>query len=178
MIKIVQIDDNYLYPIFKNGRSSINNHATKHKCKWLFNEQANRAPFIVVFLREPLQRIISGVHTFIEFEQRKDSNIDYDSMLYNIQHRGITNEHFKLQIDWIKDLAEYYNGYVKLLDLSSLDYYVPIRKRPDVSDITEEQRNKIKSIPFKRIEQDYELYNNFLYKTIEIKTLLTRINIY
>ena len=175
MIKVVQIEKNFIFPIFKNGRSSILYHAQKHKCKWLLNQQVNRAGEIIVFLREPKQRIISGIHSFIEFEKRKNKKIDYDTMLYIIDNHGITNEHFELQIQWIKNLAYYYKGDLVLKDIEDLDNYVPIRKLPGIPKITEEQKNKIAKIVIKDIDADFKLYKNYIGKKIQINKLVNEV---
>ena len=175
MIKIVKIKDRFIYPIFKNGKSSIEIYANGNNCKWLINSQCNRADCITVFIRQPKDRFISGVHSFIEFEKRKNKNLDYDTMLYAIQNYGITNEHFDPQFFWIKRLRKYYNGHLHLQDVKNLLHLIPNRDRPKIPDITLEQKNKIEKIELGNSIFDTVLFDRYLGVKIKIAELITEI---
>ena len=79
MIQVIQIkEDLFVYPIFKNGSSSLKQYAKRNKCKMLFNEQVRRCETITTYIREPKERFIAGVHSYIAFERRKDPHgFDY-----------------------------------------------------------------------------------------------------
>ena len=73
MIKVVELlPGKFVLPIFKNGLSSIEAYAKEKNIKWLINEQLKNIDTITIFLREPAERFVSGVHSFIEFEKRKN----------------------------------------------------------------------------------------------------------
>ena len=143
MIRIVNIKDTFVFPIFKNGKSSIEYYAKENNGKWLINEQCKRADCITVFLRNPKERFISGVHSFIEFEKRKKQNLDYDTMLYAIENCEVINEHFLPQYFWLEKLSVYFFGKVVLKTVNDLYDFIPNRDTPGIPKITEEQRNKI-----------------------------------
>ena len=56
------------YPIYKNGRTSLWHYSKENNCKTFTNEELKTLNHIVVYLRNPLERFISGVHTYLEFE--------------------------------------------------------------------------------------------------------------
>jgi len=176
MIKIVNIKDTFVYPIFKNGKSSIEQYAKTHRSRWLLNEQCNQTEFVTVFLRDPQQRFISGVHSFIEFEKRKNKNLDYDTMLYAIEHYNVTNEHFLSQYRWIENLRKYFFRSLILRSVDDLYNFIPNRDTPRIPKITEEQRTKISKIQFKELTYDKILFNNCVGRTIPIDQLLIEIN--
>ena len=175
MIKIVKIKDQFVYPIFKNGKSSIEIYATDNNCKWLINSQCNRASCVTVFIRPPKERFISGVHSFIEFEKRKNKNLDYETMLYAIQNHGVTNEHFEPQFFWIKKLGKHYNGDLYLQDVGKLLDLIPNRNRPRIPDITPAQKNKIQKIKFNDLIFDNVLFDKYLGEKIKITDLIKEI---
>lgn len=175
MIKIVNIKDTFVYPIFKNGKSSIEHYAKKYQSRWLLNEQCRRAKFITVFLRDPKQRFVSGVHSFIEFEKRKNKNLDYDTMLHAIQHYSVTNEHFLSQYHWLENLKKYFSNSLVLKSVDELYNFIPNRDAPRIPQITEEQRNKISRIEFKDLKYDNLLFDGYIGRTIPIDQLLTEI---
>lgn len=172
MIRIVQIKNKFIFPIFKNGKSSIEYYAQTNKCKWFFNEQCKKADLITVYIRHPQNRFISGVHSFIEFEKRKNNLLDYDTMLYAIQNYGVTNKHFEPQFFWIKRLAKYYTGPVRCVDVSWLLNLIPNRDKPGIPDITQEQRNKISNIHLDNFLYDQILFEKYIDTTIEIHKLI------
>ena len=175
MIKIVKIKDQFIYPIFKNGKSSIEMFANSNNCQWLINSQCNRADCVTVFIRQPKDRFISGVHSFIEFERRKNKNLDYETMLYAIQHHRVTNEHFEPQFFWIKKLGKYYNGDLYLQDVEKLLDLIPNRNRPGIPDITTGQKNKIQKIKFNDLIFDNILFDKYLGEKIKIAELIKEI---
>ena len=175
MIKIVKIKDQFIYPIFKNGKSSIEMYANDNNCKWLINSQCKRADCITVFVRQPKERFISGVHSFIEFERRKNNNLDYETMLYAIQNYGVTNEHFEPQFFWIKRLAKYYDGHINLQDVGKLLELIPNRDRPRIPNITPEQKNKIVKIQLGYFIFDTMLFDKYLGEKIKIAELIKEI---
>ena len=69
MVRIVEIKNTFVFPIFKNGKSSIEYYAQQNNCRWLLNVQCKGVASVTVFLRNPTERFISGVHTFVEFER-------------------------------------------------------------------------------------------------------------
>ena len=175
MIKIVKIKDQFIYPIFKNGKSSIEMFANSNNCQWLINSQCNRADCVTVFIRQPKDRFISGVHSFIEFERRKNKNLDYETMLYAIQNYGVTNEHFEPQFFWIKRLGKYYDGHLNLQDVGKLLDLIPNRDRPKIPDITLDQKNKIEKIELGNFIFDTVLVDQYLGEKIKIAELIKEI---
>ena len=175
MIKIVNIKNTFVFPIFKNGKSSIENYAKENRSKWLVNEQCKRAEQITVFLRNPKQRFVSGVHSFIEFEKRKNKNLDYDTMLYAIEHCNVVNEHFLPQYFWLKKLSVYFSGQVVLKTVEDLFELIPNRDAPHIPPISKEQQDKIFKIHFENLKYDDAMFDEYVAKTLPINELLENI---
>lgn len=145
MIKVYTIKQKHIYPIFKNGNSSVVAYARDNQVKPLLGQQTRKVDCITVYLREPEQRFISGVHSFIEFERRK-THIDYGTVLHLIDGHGLSNEHFEPQYFWIKRLAAVFQGELQILPVSELLDLIDYRERPAVPAITAEQRRMIDQI--------------------------------
>ena len=58
-----------IYPIFKNGKTSLENYAIYNKLKIFKNKEISKFQKIVVFLRDPEERFVSGVHTYLEYKK-------------------------------------------------------------------------------------------------------------
>ena len=185
MIKIVNINGVEVYPIFKNGHSSIVDYAHHNKCRWLFNEQCNRVNPVTVFLRRPFERFVSGVHTFIEHERRKIlvevylqkkhkedfTTFDYGPILNDIQNKNIMNEHFMPQFIWLKRLHQYYKGIIVLKTVNDLRMLIPNRDGPNIPPMDYDMRQRISSIDVD-LECDNILYNNYIGAHIPINKLI------
>jgi len=175
MIRIVNLKGVSVYPIFKNGKSAIEQYADENKCKWLFNEQCNSANPITVFLRRPKERFISGVHTYLEFEKRKTSNIKEEELFDHIERKKITNKHFMPQFDWLERLQEYYNGIIILKTVGDLRNLIPNRKSPRIPEMGRDRRQRISDITYD-LEKDHILYNNYIGSHLPLKLLLEKVN--
>lgn len=175
MIRLIEIKNTFVFPIFKNGKSSIEHYAKENNCRWLFEGQCKKAESVTVFLRNPAERFISGVHSFIEFERRKNKKIDYDTMLYAIENYGVMNEHFLPQYFWLEKLHKYYKGELIIKSVEDLYIFIPNRNAPAIPKITEEQKNKISKIKYDNLKYDNFLFASCVGLKINIKDLLKRV---
>lgn len=133
--KILQVSDNrYVYPIFKNGSSSL----TKSGYTPVSPLQIQQLDVVDVFLRNPLQRYVSGVQTYLK---RLPSNCDRETVLYMIDEYLFLNRHFCLQFHWLVNLARHTQANMHMLSVDKI--------------------NKLTDIKWNTQEQDYELLERF-----------------
>jgi hypothetical protein len=175
MIRLVEIKNTFVFPIFKNGKSSIEYYAQENNCRWLFEGQCKRATSVTVFLRNPMERFISGVHSFIEFEKRKNKKLNYDTMLYAIENLGVINEHFLPQYFWLEKLNKYYKGELIIKNVEDLYDFVSNRNSPAIPKITEKQKNKISKIQYRDLKYDNFLFTSCIELKININDLLKKV---
>lgn len=166
---IKMLNGECVYPIFKNGRSSLNEYALENKLEILKNEQLSTLKEITIFLRNPVERFISGVHTVIEFE----NVVDIPKFLKEIESLNFYNRHFIPQIYWLLHLLKYFKGKVKLLPVEELYNYIPNRDTPGIQKLSNARKEKILSIKHQKyIEDDQKLLFRYLGKTVELKTII------
>jgi len=176
MIRVLELlTGKYVLPIRKNGTSSIEAFAKSNKIKWLFNEQVEKIEHITVFIRKPRERFVSGVHSFIEFERRKNNLLHYDTMLFCIENHQVKNEHFLPQFFSLIELAKYFNGTVDIKDVGELYGWIPNKNKPAIPEINPMQTKKILNINYPSLKYDEILYQLYLDKNIKIQTLVREI---
>jgi hypothetical protein len=165
----------HVLPIKKNGSLSIESYAKSNKIKRLFNEQIKKIEHITIFIRKPRERFVSGVHSFIEFEKRKNNSLHYDTMLYCIEHLKVQNVHFEPQFFSLVELAKYFNGIVDIKDVAELYSWIPNKIRPAIPEITPLQQKKIFEIKYPNLKYDELLYQLYLDKTIKLDSIVKEI---
>ena len=163
-------DDVAVYPIFKNGQTSLFEYAKSRKLKILKNNEISELKNIKVFLRNPIERFASGVHTVIEIEKIK--NIDV--FLKNIEQFKTYNRHFIPQFYWLIHLFKYYRGSVELLNVESLYKLIPNRDAPNIKKLDNERKEKILSIDNKKyVDVDQDLLEKYILQTVKIESIIT-----
>ena len=174
-------DEQYFYPIFNNGRSSLTIYAGRNNLPLLKNKQISNLKKIIVFLRSPEERFVSGVHTFFYLANKK--SID-ENTLKKIESFDIIDRHFIPQYLWLLHLHKYFNGIVEFKPVLELFNLIPNRDGPwndnpnPWKPITEKERNKILSIEHKKyIEVDEKIIKKYMNKSVELKKIIKEFKI-
>lgn len=129
----IEASHRYIYPIFKNGSTSIFEYAQQQQYKILFNNQIKRAKIIDVILRDPVDRYISGVNTFVYNTKQQNPKLDLDTIIYFAQTYLFLNRHYTPQLFWLEHLSKYSdpNTILRLRGMDRISEYSPLNTGPD-----------------------------------------------
>lgn len=129
----IEASQRYIYPIFKNASSSINEWARQQNYKILFNEQIKRAPTIDVVLRDPQKRFTSGVNTFVQNLLKDEPTLSKDTILYFVENYLFLNRHYAPQLSWLINLFRYTTKDTKfhIVGMESVPNYTPLLIKPN-----------------------------------------------
>jgi hypothetical protein len=119
--EVIKFDDAYIYPIFKNGRSSILASTIINNRKILINEQIKKLTAVDIIVRNPIDRYISGINTFVWLTKRDNPNLDVSTILYFAENYLFLNRHYAPQLSWVFNLLRYTNENV-ILRLHGMEY--------------------------------------------------------
>ena len=165
-----------IYPIFKNGRTSLYHYGLKKQAKTFINEQLKNLKHIHVFLREPEERFISGVNTYIEFENLGSQE---DTTLKQIEEMKICDRHFIPQYFWLMHLSKYFKGSIRLATIEELRLTISTRDEPvkpngtEIPHVTKKRKEKIKKINFKNyVDVDKKIIKKYINKTVVLENLI------
>ena len=174
-------DEQFFYPIFKNGSSSLTTYARKNNLLFLKNREISNCKKITVFLRSPIERFVSGVHTF--FYLTNNQLID-TAILKKIENFEIINRHFIPQYLWLLHLYKYFRGTIEFRSVSELYNIIPNRGGPWSNNatpwkaITQEEKDKILSIKHKKyIEIDEKIIKKYMNESVELKKIIREFKI-
>jgi hypothetical protein len=128
----IEASQRYIYPIFKNGSTSLIEHAKHQGCKVLLNEQIKRIPTIDVILRDPITRFISGINTFVCHTKQENPNLDVETIIYFAENYLFLNRHYAPQLSWLVNLRRYLhaNAKLRLYDMTALSTFTPLTINP------------------------------------------------
>ena len=169
-----------IYPIFKNGRTSLYHYSLKKQAKTFINEQLKSLKHIHVFLREPEERFISGVNTYIEFENLGSQE---DTTLKQIEEMKICDRHFIPQYFWLMHLSKYFKGSIRLATIEELRLTISTRDEPvkpngtEIPHVTKKRKEKIKKINFKNyVDVDKKIIKKYINKTVVLTNLIKEVH--
>jgi hypothetical protein len=103
----------YVYNIFKNGSSSLR----KSGFRQLSLDEVATLNTVEVFIREPYERYVSGVQTYLS---QLDIAQDRATVLSMIDQFLFLNRHFALQFHWLVNLARHTSASITLRPLSDM----------------------------------------------------------
>ena len=158
------------FPIYKNGKTSLYEYAEEHQCEIFKNKELAKLNHIIVYLRNPKERFISGVHTYLEFENLGSQE---DTVLKQIEEMTICDRHFVPQFIWLIHLSKYFKGTVRIDSVSELYLAIPNRGKPPIPEITYKRRQKIKKINSKKYTDiDEKIIEKYMCRSVELETLI------
>jgi len=100
----------FFYPIFKCGSTSMDAIAQDKNFKKIINEQIRKLSVVDVFIRNPKERYISGVQTYLY----NNTHLNVDTVKHYLKQGIILDRHFAHQYQWIINLARYLDTDAKI----------------------------------------------------------------
>jgi hypothetical protein len=155
--RVYALGDNFVYPIMRNGSNSLRAVVGRE----YVNHEINKCENILVFLRDPADRFISGLNEYCK--QNKSDPIQTCKL---VEQGKLLDRHFSPQWIWLLHLSKYYKGMISLMSLKDIGSYC--------NEHLHKSRNKITDVepPSGIVQADQELMKH-VGQTVDIR-LLTR----
>jgi hypothetical protein len=156
--KVYELGDNFVYPIMRNGSTSL----TEVVGREYTNHEINECQNILVFLRDPADRFISGINQYCRLRKA-----DLGQVYRLVEQGRLIDRHFSPQWIWLLHLSKYYKGMISLLSFEEIGSYCTkhLNKLDDKITNIQPLSNFIKS--------DEELMKH-VGKTVDIKFLMRK----
>ena len=143
--------DVWLYPIFKNGSSTIKVLQKQQNWKVKINEEISKCNCVTVILRDPISRFVSGYNTYLE-NTMKGRKVDLNIAKKMLEQDPFLDRHTTPQYNWISHLAFYISSDTKIL-IQDMDYL------QNISSTKINHRKKF-YIQQDELESEFDLQNN------------------
>jgi len=129
-VEVIDYNGKYIYPIFKNASSSLLEYAKDNSYKVIFNEQIRKLNTIEVFIREPKERYVSGVSTYLF-----NNSLDITAITPGI----FLDRHYLPQLHWLINLMRYMDADSKIHfhSLEMIKEFTPLQIMPEKVNITD-----------------------------------------
>lgn len=158
-------DTQYVYPIFKNGSSSL----VRSGYRPISEQQLSTIKNVEVYVRDPHDRFVSGVQTYLS---KLDSNFDIKTALYFIEQYLYLNRHFCPQMFWLMNLRRFTNATITIKPIESINKITSFNINQSQRDMDLvryfEQKSKVRFFN----EIDEVLTINLLGKTVEFNEII------
>lgn len=180
--EVIQVSSQqFVYPIFKCGRSSLTESIAEKKWNIVpIDEICKISKPITVFLRDPKERFISGVNTYLQNLQSADPTLDTKTILFFVNQYMFLNNHYTPQFFWLLNLARYTDpatpvNFSNFKDISNLTH---IHSTAGITPMTKDITEYVKAFDWKKLELYFFLDQQLIDRigqTITIKDLLVEI---
>jgi hypothetical protein len=118
----------FVYPIFKNGWTSL----IYSKFDYVPVTEVSNIDTVEIFVREPIQRIFSGLNTWLRYNQHLDKN----TLIFLATNNLFINRHYTLQFHWLVNLRRFTKAKIKINPMTELstvtDLYLNESKQDNV----------------------------------------------
>jgi hypothetical protein len=148
----------FFYPIYKNGSSSVSEYAQQQNCKILINQQLSKIQSIDIVLRNPADRFLSGIKTYVYLTKKEHPQLDASTILWFAENYLFLNRHYAPQLSWLINLNRYTNARLKFYGMDQLNEFTPLNIQPiedttfiDTSDV-QRLTNNIHNEMYQRLE--------------------------
>jgi len=166
--EILVADDQYIYPIYKNGSSSLGAHYKTLVPK----EQLKTLEHVQVYIRDPFDRYVSGVQTYL----RHNPTLDATTALTMIGQFLFLNRHFILQFHWLVNLARHTNDpLITLNPMSEFNRATNLLWNENQRDSTVVRHFKLNKKLHYYLQLDKVLAEDLIGQTVKFSTILAHI---
>jgi len=154
----------YVYPIFKNGSTSLQ----KSGFKTVSLEELKQLDTVEVYVRDPHERFVSGVRTYLS---TLDPALDKNTALYFIKKYFYLNRHFSPQLLWLLHLRKFTNAKFAIKPITELGKLTSLRENQ-----SPKTDSGIDFLPLSKIrfynEMDEVLTVNLLNQTVTFEEII------
>ena len=149
----------YVYAIFKNGYSSFTLAAKQNKWPIRINEQIQKIANIDIIIRNPKDRLISGINTFIQNSVKNNPTLDSNTVQWFALNYLYLDRHYCSQFLWLLNLARYLNADATL-------NFLPMAEIGNITNLDIKPKG-VAAPTHELIDQVTQIKNNEMYQRID-----------
>lgn len=153
--RIVEINDQMFFPIFKVGSTSLEHVADKVYS----NEEISACENVQVLIRDPVDRFVSGINKYCSLHK-----LDVHETCTMIKEGKVIDRHIAPQFVWLFHLSKFYSGNITLRPFEDIKQVTAVHRGREPSKV-------IVVPPEELIKTDMRLIN-LIGQTVDLKSLV------
>jgi hypothetical protein len=110
----IPLHNQWVYLIQKNGNSSLKHQQTRDNLAVFTNDEIRALDYVDVYIRNPRDRYVSGVNTYLQHLQRDYPELDFSTAFWFAKQYKFLNTHYLPQFHWLANLARYLRSDAKI----------------------------------------------------------------
>ena len=124
----------WIYLIQKNGNSSLRLQQKRDNLSIFVNDEIRTLDYVDVYIRDPKDRYISGINTYLQHLQRDHPELDFSTAFWFAKRYKFLNTHYLPQFHWLANLAQYLqvDAKIRLRNFQNFDSIVDIKSRAGI----------------------------------------------
>jgi len=159
-----------IYPIYKNGSSSLR---ADHPDLVPRDQLQNRVAQVQVYVREPFERFVSGVQTYL----KNNPHLDRATTLTMIDQYLFLDRHFALQFHWLVNLVRQTNDpWITIIPWTELSNATELTWNVLARDETLIEYFKPNTKLWYYLQLDKVVTEEFVNKTVKFQDIMTHIH--
>jgi hypothetical protein len=110
----IPLHNQWVYLIQKNGNSSLRLQQARDNFAVFTNDQIRALDYVDVYIRNPQDRYVSGVNTYLQHLQRDHPELDSATAFWFAKRYKFLNTHYLPQFHWLANLSRYLRSDTKI----------------------------------------------------------------
>lgn len=119
----IPLHNQWVYLIQKNGSSSLRIQQKKDALTLFTNDEILVLDHIDIYIRNPRDRYISGINTYLQFLLKDYPNLDYNTAFWFARRYKFLNTHYLPQFHWLANLSRYLRTDTKIRIRNFQDFF-------------------------------------------------------
>ena len=136
---------------------------------------------VQVFVRDPRQRFVSGVNTYVQHLASQGLDLDLRTTLYFVNHYLFLNRHYAPQFFWLLNLARHVPDVrAKLCHVTEISVLTSTHSRGEVVPVTTELQQRIESFDWSKLDLYFyldQILLDHVGQTIKVTDLVDHVRI-
>ena len=113
-VVFLPLHNQWVYLLQKNGHSSLRHQQKRDNLAVFTNNEISALDYVDVYIRNPRDRYVSGINTYLQHLQRDHPELDLSTALWFAKRYKFLNTHYLPQFHWLANLSRYLRNDTKI----------------------------------------------------------------
>ena len=110
----IPLHNQWVYLIQKNGNTSVRLQQKRDNLTVFSNNEISALDYVDVYIRNPRDRYVSGINTYLQHLQRDYPELDPSTAFWFAKRYKFLNTHYLPQFHWLANLSQHMRPDAKL----------------------------------------------------------------